>query len=344
MFDYRYSANMSILLSQILSLILLLFSLPAFADSSLYEKARQEGRVLVYSSSTVSEFSMLKDLFEKRYPGIKVEQLRLAGAKLMQRILAENLAGRDAADSVQVKGEAMHVLAQKGLLAKYDPLEKEGDVVDKIFKHPEGLYTTVYLTAHSIVYNTKMVAPKDIPDRYTDLLKPQWRGGIGINTTKFSILYGILDFFGKERGMDFLEKLAAQEPVARAGGTLTTQLVGAGEFYLGFSINADSVENVKKKGAPVDWARLEDPSYGDIQAIGVLANAKHPNAARLFANFLLSKEGQTKLSDLMNTPIRKDVQPKIAVDRSKLRVIPPTEGNRMDYYMGLMNELFVKGK
>jgi len=338
--QYRLQPIRSILSS----LILLLFSFPAFADSSLYEKARQEGQLLVYSSSTVSEFSKLKALFEMRYPGVTVEHLRLSGAKLMQRILAEHHAGKNLADSVQIKGEAMWVLAQKGLLAKYDPVEEERDAVDKMFKHPERLYTTVYLTAHSIVYNTKTVGAKDIPHHYTDLLRPQWKGRIGVNTTKFSILYGLMDFFGKEKGMEFLKQLAAQEPVARAGGTLTTQLVGAGEFALGFSINADSVENVKKKGAPVDWARLDDPSYGDIQAIGVLANAKHPNASRLFANFLLSKEGQTKLSDLMNTPIRKDVQPKIDVDRSKLRVIPPSEGNRIDYYMGLMNKLFVKGK
>ena len=330
--------------SILIALFILFVSFPAFAENSLYEKARQEGQVLVYSSSTVSEFSKLKALFEMRYPGVKVEHLRLSGAKLMQRILAENLAGKNIADSVQIKGEAMWVLAQKGMLAKYDPVEEEGDAIDKIYKHPEGLYTTIYLTAHSIVYNTKAVAPTDVPHHYTDLLRPRWKGRIGINTNKFSVLYGILDFFGKEKGMDFLKKLAAQEPVARAGGTLTTQLVSAGAFDLGFSINAHSVENVKEKGAPVDWARLEDPSYGDVSAIGVLAKAKHPNASRLFEQFLLSKEGQTELSDQMNSPVRKDVESKIAVDRSKLRVIPPSEGNRLDYYMDLMNKLFAQSK
>jgi hypothetical protein len=83
MLKYRYPQKVFILLL----LILLFVSLPAFADSSLYEKARQEGLVLVYSSSTVSEFSKLKGLFEKQYSGVKVEQLRLAGAKLMERIL-----------------------------------------------------------------------------------------------------------------------------------------------------------------------------------------------------------------------------------------------------------------
>jgi len=316
----------------------------ALADTALYERARKEGQVLVYSSFNAAEMNTLKETFEKRYPGVKVEHLRLAGARLMQRILAEHLAGSDMADTVLIKGEAMHVLGQKGILAKYDPLEQEPDVLDKMFKHPQNLWTTVYLGVHSITYNTRSVAAKDIPRRYTDLLKPHWKDKIGISTTKYIVTYALMDLYGKEKGMDFLKKLAAQNPVARAGGTLIIELVGAGEFQLGFSVNADSVENVKKRGAPVDWARLEEPSYGDIQATGVLTKAKRPNAARLFASFLVSKEGQSKISELNNVVTRKDVEPKIAVDRSKLRVIDPAEGNRIDYYMGLIDQLFVKAK
>jgi len=323
-------------------LIVGLLSSPAFADPALYERARKEGQVLVYSSFNAAEMVSLKDAFEKKYPGVKVEHLRLAGAKLMQRILAEHQAGRDLADTVLIKGETMHVLGQKGLLARYDPLEDDKNAIDKMFRHPENLWTTVYLAVHSIVYNTRRVTPKDIPRRYTDLLKPQWKDKIGVSTTKYIVTYALMDLYGKEKGMDFLKKLAAQNPVARAGGTLIIELVGAGEFDLGFSVNADSVEAVKKRGAPVDWARLDEPSYGDIQATGVLTKARRPNAARLFSGFLVSKEGQQKIADLDNVVVRKDVEPKITLDRSKLRVIDPAEGNRIDYYMGLINDLFVK--
>jgi iron(III) transport system substrate-binding protein len=324
------------------SLTIFLLGSPALADNALYERARKEGTVLVYSSFNAAEMNQLKQIFEQRYPGVKVEHLRLAGAKLMQRILAENLAGRDMADTVLIKGETLYVLGQKGLLAKYDPLDQEPEVMDKMFKHPQNLWTTVYLGVHSIVYNTRTVPAKDIPRRYTDLLKPRWKDKIGVSTTKYIVTYALLDLYGKEKGMDFLKKLANQNPAARAGGTLIIELVGAGEFEAGFSVNADSVESVKRKGAPVDWARLEEPSYGDIQGTAVMAKARNPNAARLFANFLVSKEGQTKISDLSNVVTRKDVQPQIAIDRSKLRVIDPAEGNRIDYYMGLINELFVK--
>jgi len=323
-------------------LILCLLASPAFADPALYERARKEGQVLVYSSFNAAEFISLKDAFEKKYPGVKVEHLRLAGAKLMQRILAEHQAGSNLADTVLIKGETMHVLGQKGLLAKYDPLEDDKNAIDKMFRHPENLWTTVYLGVHSIVYNTRRVVNKDIPRRYTDLLKPQWKDKIGVSTTKYIVTYALMDLYGKEKGMDFLKKLAAQNPVARAGGTLIIELVGAGEFDLGFSVNADSVEAIKKRGAPVDWARLDEPSYGDIQATGVLSKARRPNAARLFSGFLVSKEGQQKIADLDNVVVRKDVELKIALDRSKLRVIDPAEGNRIDYYMGLINDLFVK--
>ena len=167
-------------------LILCLLSSPAFADPALYERARKEGQVLVYSSFNAAEFVSLKDAFEKKYPGVKVEHLRLAGAKLMQRILAEHQAGSNLADTVLIKGETMHVLGQKGLLAKYDPLEDDKNAIDKMFRHPENLWTTVYLGVHSIVYNSRRVVNKDIPRRYTDLLKPQWKDKIGVSTTKSS--------------------------------------------------------------------------------------------------------------------------------------------------------------
>jgi len=329
-------------LGSLLTSFLWLLSSSAFADQALYERARKEGQVLVYSSFNAAEMVSLKDAFEKRYPGVKVDHLRLAGAKLMQRILAEHQAGGDLADTVLIKGETMHVLGQKGLLAKYDALEGDKNAIDKMFRHPEDLWTTVYLAVHSIVYNTRRVASKDIPRRYTDLLKPQWKDKIGVSTTKYIVTYALMDLYGKEKGMEFLKRLAAQNPVARAGGSLIIELVGAGEFDLGFSVNADSVEGIKRRGAPVDWARLDEPSYGDIQATGVLAKARRPNAARLFSTFLVSKEGQQKIADLSNVVVRKDVEPKIAVDRSKLRVIDPVEGNRIDYYMGLINDLFVK--
>ncbi|HYT57362.1 MAG TPA: hypothetical protein VEQ38_21875 [Verrucomicrobiae bacterium] len=84
---------------------------------------------------------------------------------------------------------------------------------------------------------------------------------------------------------------------------------------------------------------LEIPSFARTDFTVVIPGSFWPPP---FSGFLVSKEGQQKIADLDNVVVRKDVEPKIALDRSKLRVIDPAEGNRIDYYMGLINDLFVK--
>jgi iron(III) transport system substrate-binding protein len=142
--------------------------------------------------------------------------------------------------------------------------------------------------------------------------------------------------------MDYLQKLSAQTPQVRGGGTLLLTLVAAGEFPLGFSINENNVENLKLKGAPVDWLRLADPLYGELVPIGIMSGAAHPNAGRLFIDYVLSRQGQELFRNLGKIPARSDVTPKINIDRDKVRMIPPEEAARTTYYAKLFDDLFVK--
>jgi hypothetical protein len=93
-------------------------------------------------------------------------------------------------------------------------------------------------------------------------------------------------------------------------------------------------------------SKTAGPLYGSsyLTFRHLLLVAPDPVAHRvaLCSSFLVSKEGQQKIADLSNIVVRKDVEPQIALARSKLRVIDPAEGNRIDYYMGLINDLFVK--
>jgi iron(III) transport system substrate-binding protein len=153
----------------------------------------------------------------------------------------------------------------------------------------------------------------------------------------------MLDLYGKEKGEDFIRKLAQQQPQVRSGGTLVATLVGAGEMPLAFMVYANNVENVKESGSPVDWARVEEPLYAESHPITIMAKAPHPNAARLLAEFAMSKEGQQLISKLGKVPGRSDVQPKIGVDRSKLRMISPDDEAKTAYYQKRFDDLFGKG-
>jgi ABC-type Fe3+ transport system substrate-binding protein len=87
--------------------------------------------------------------------------------------------------------------------------------------------------------------------------------------------------------------------------------VAAGEDALGLNVRANGIEGVRLKGAPVDWI-MTDPLLIKVQVIGVAAKAPHPNMARLFANFSLSKQGQHTLGEVGRSPADPDVVPSLS--------------------------------
>lgn len=313
----------------------------ADAQSSFYSQAKEEGQVLLYTSLAGSDVNAFRNAFEKAFPGVKLEIYRASGTTILQKILTENRAGSDIVDAVMTEVSALHPLKDKSLLAKFE--SKERTAFNPRFKDKEGYWTNVYPTVHSIPYNTKLVGQQDVPNHYTGLLDPRWQGKLGLNRNNYMFLAALLDFYGKEKGQEFLGKLAQQNPRVRSGGTLTATLVGAGELPMAFSVNANNVEDVKAKGSPVDWVRLEDPLYGQPHPASVMASAPHPNAARLLVEFALSKEGQSLMSKLGKVPARGDVEPKIGVDRAKLRFLPSEEEAKTAHYQKMFDDLFGKG-
>lgn len=104
---------------------------------------------------------------------------------------------------------------------------------------------------------------------------------------------------------------------------------------------AHTIENMNRKGAPVDWVVLE-PAVVRVIAAMVAARAPHPNAGRLFLNFLLSKEVQEILRDNQRVPVRKDVEPDPPrLFRGYKRVIMSPERYRgLDETQRLYDEIF----
>lgn len=315
---------------------------PSAAQSAFYAKAKEEGRVLIYTSLAASDNQPFRSAFEQAYPGVKLEIYRASGTTILQKILTETRAGAHLADAVLTEGAVLHPLKEAKLLEKFDSPER--NAFEARFKDKDGFWTDVYPTVHSIPYNTKLVAQNDVPKRYTDLLDPKWKGKLAANRNNYMFIAAMLDLYGKEKGEDFLRKLAQQNPQVRAGGTLTATLVGAGEMPLAFVVYANNVDNVKESGSPVDWARLEEPLYAESHPVAVMARAPRPNAARLLAEFAISKNGQQLISNLGKMPGRSDVQPKIGVDRATLRMISPEDEAKTAFYQKSFDNMFGKGK
>ena len=106
-----------------------------------------------------------------------------------------------------------------------------------------------------------------------------------------------------------MEKLATQNPQVRAGNVLVLNLLAAGEYPIAAGVYEYAIEDMKAKGAPVDWIGLE-PVIVYTVGIAMTAHPPRPYAARLFIEFLLSKEGQQVVNQFGRIPIRKDVESK----------------------------------
>ena len=316
------------------------FSTSVAAESTLVEKAKEEGKLVAYLAMNAADAVTVQATFERKFPQIKVDLVRAGAPAMLQRVLTEYRGGKIFADVVLGFGFTHYELGQLKLLARYESPERPNYVAQ--FKDKDGFWTNVIPIVHTIAYNPKMLQPAELPVRYTDLLLPKWKGKAGMNSNNIMFLAAMMTHFGKEDGMDFLQKLAAQAPQVRGGGTLLTTLVAAGEFPLAFSINENNVENFKLKGAPIDWVRVADPLYGELVPIGIMAGAPHPNAARLFVDYTLSREGQELFRNLGKVPARNDVVPKFNIDRDKIKMIPPEEEARTGYYAKLFGDLFVK--
>ena len=310
------------------------------AETIVIDKAKEEGKLVAYLAMNAADAVTVQASFEKKYPQVKVELVRMGAPSILQRILTEYRGGKVIADVVLGFGFVHYELAQQKLLARYDSPERKSYVGQ--FKDPAGYWTNVMPIVHTIAYNPKLVANADLPTRYSDLLQPKWQGKIGLNSNNLMFLAAMISHFGRDAGIDYLQKLAGQAPQVRAGGTLLATLVAAGEFPLGLSINENNVENLKLKGAPVDWLKPADPFYGELVPIGIMAGANHPYASRLFIDYVLSKEGQELFRNMGKIPARPDVQPKINLDRDKIRMISAEESARTAYYARLFDDLFVK--
>jgi len=185
-----------------------------------------------------------------------------------------------------------------------------------------------------------MVRPEDVPKTYDDLLKPMWKGKKILNDTEnFAWFDGFLKDKGREKGIAYFRRLAQQEQVFQRGARGRVQLVAAGECPLTIAYGPH-VESFIKQGAPVDWVPLE-PVMVILNTVNIARRPPHPSAARLFIDFLFSKEAQLKLREFNRIPARVDVDP----DPPRLfkgfrRVAQDIEDENLSEAVTLFHEVF----
>lgn len=317
----------------------LLLSVPALGPAwgqqdntaKLVEGAKKEGGLNWYTSMNVTESKPLQDEFERLYPFIKVDLFRSSGEKVQNRAMTETRAGRWDFDIAGLS--EIGTLIEHKLISPYVSPETK-NIIEEL-KDPRGYWTAVYLNYYVPGYNNRMVAEKDAPRRWEDFLDPRWKGKISIDQEDYPWYCTLLAAWGKEKAGQFMRALAKQDIQWRKGHALIAQLMGAGEFPIGL-VYAHRIESDRKKGAPVEWINTVDPVVASVHSVGISARPSHPNAARLFVDFLLTKKSQEKIRTLNRVPARQDVEPpspKMDQSKLKIRVVPHDTATRYNEYV-----------
>jgi len=323
------------------SLVLLLLGAHegrAQSDPKLVEAAKKEGRLVWYTSTSVTESKPLLDDFEKLYPFIKGEIVRASGEKTLNRIMTESRAGRWDFDVVTIS--EVDALMDARLLAPYKSPEAKNFIAD--FKDSDGYWTAIYVNYMTVGYNPKLVSDREAPKSWEDLLDGKWKGKLAMDQEEYTWYATLKKAWGKEKTQKYMRALAKQNIEWRKGHTLITQMMAAGEFPLSI-VYAHRVEGMKQKGAPVEWVSTVNPIVVTLNSAGLSPRPAHPNVARLFIDFVLSKPAQQRLRSLSRIPARGDVEPpspRMEQSKLKLKTTPPETGAEFKETIREFREVF----
>ena len=265
------------------------------ADAALFAAAKKEGQFTLYGTIPTESMSITLDQFKKE-TGIVYDYIRLPTAKMYDRVLAEHGARKLDTDYVGLTDlPLIKAWMDQGILAAYKV--PTFDVLPVDLKDAQGRWYYVVRPITAIAVNTETVKEADYPKSWTDLFDPKWKGKIGMPSMDAGgsalTLYAFLRL---KIAPDAWQRLAANEPRIYATAAPTVSDLVRGRTSIGVSGASGYIREIENK-APV---KVIFPAEG-LAAFGeignVTASAKHPNAARLYMSYVLSKTGSSKVSE-----------------------------------------------
>jgi iron(III) transport system substrate-binding protein len=305
----------------------------------LIEGAKKEGELNLYTSAQADDIGAVAAAYEKKY-GIRVSMWRSSSEKVLQRALAEARANRHAMDVAETNGPEMESMHREKILQ----LVKSPHLADLIAPAllPHGEWVSTRMNVFVQAYNTKAVRKADLPKSWEDLADPKWKGRLGIEQEDADWLAGMMDELGEARGTKLFRDIVAKNGMSmRKGHTLLAQLVVSGEVPLALTVYNYKAEQLKRKGAPIDWFAI-GTAIARPNGVGVARAAPHPHAAVLFYDFEISEEGQRILAQRDFVPTNRKVD--TPLNKLPLKFVDPSVTlDQYDKWVNLYQDIFAAG-
>ncbi len=280
--------------------------------------AKKEGSLQFYTTIPPEYLRPIIDEFEKKY-GVKVDVWRARSEAVLQRVMAEAKGGRWTVDVVESISPPMEALYREKLTQQVRSPQHKNLIDGVLPAHREWAPTLIFIFVQA--YNTTKVKKEDLPKSYEDLLDPKWKGKLSIEASDHEWFYSVARDMDAKRGEGsgtrFFQDLVANGLSTRVGHPLLTTLVASGEVPLALTVYQYSPEQLKKKGAPIDWFAIE-PAVAISDGMAVMKKAPHPHAALLFYDYLLGEEGNRQIAKLGYAPTNRQLESPLSRLRVKL--------------------------
>src|SRR5215470_7928312 len=286
------------------SLSFLLFALSvatatgSFAqDAAVLQAARKEGSVAWYTSLAIPSSTAIAQAFKTKYTGIDVEVHRTGSQRVLQRVMQEASSGIKNADVIHTSDAGHFVLFKdKGMLAKYAP--KGVELFPAGFKDKDGFYYGMRATLSVIAYNPKIVSDADAPKGWKELLNSKWKGKMvsahpGYSGIIMTHVLALVNLYG----WDYFRDLSKNSLHLVQSANDPAGVVASGERPVGVNGAEYFYYKTQKQGNPIKIIYPKEGVPLVVSPVAIAKDAPHPNAAKLFSEFIFTKETQQLLAD-----------------------------------------------
>ena len=298
-------------------------SAPALAaDATDLAAAKAEGKVSWYTSTPIETANRIAKLFEEK-TGIKVEMFRSGGTAILRRFMQEYEARHVAADVLTTSDPAAsNQLAEKGVFIAFKP---EGfDKIPDEAKSADGYFIAQRLNMMTIFVRTDKVAEADRPKTWSDLTNAKYKGMLVTTDPSFtSLQLSVVGTLAQKLGWDFYEKLRQNDMMIVQGNQQVSDNLKRGERLIAAGALDSYAADDRKDGHAIATVYPTEGTFVIPSPTGVVKGSPNPNAAKLFAAFMISPEVQKIFPEDGGYAARTDVPPPAgSPDLTTLKTIP----------------------
>jgi iron(III) transport system substrate-binding protein len=268
----------------------------------IVDGAKAEGTLRIYSTTDAAAAQPLVDDFEALYPGVTVEYSDVSSAELYNRVISEDAAGQPGADVVWTSGmDTGARLAADGYAAEYASPEIPGLPDWSVWDNKA--YGTTFEPL-VFLYNKRLLPPESVPQSHADLARlateqaDLFRGKVATYdpSRTIGLVLNVFDAEFDPAFWDNLKALGADGMKIEASSGSMMEKVGSGEYLLAWNVIGSYVPPLMARNPSVDMVLPTDYTLVLSRIAFVTESAEHPNAARLFLDYLLSHRGQELLA------------------------------------------------